>query len=120
MKVAARSLISALIAIALVLSLTATQCVDCSAAAKASRVPAPCCNPDGHCKGSAGTNHPCLKTHAESPAVIEQTLQLTPAARHFELELVQQAASQYQQLEARYASQYSPPLLYLFHSAFLI
>jgi hypothetical protein len=121
MNSAVRSLISALSTVALVMALATTPCgVDCGTQARVSSSSPPCCNPDGHCKGSADSARPCLKTHAQTPAVVEQTLQLAPAVGHVNFDIVQLVLHQYRQAELSAAAQYSPPYLYLLHSSFLI
>jgi hypothetical protein len=120
MNNAARSLMSALTVVALILALATTECVACGTQAKVSAGAAPCCNPDGHCKGAVGSTRPCLESHAQTPALVEQTIHLVPAAGHFNLDAVQLAVSQYRQAELPPIAQYSPPYLYLLHSAILI
>jgi hypothetical protein len=121
MNSAVRSLISALSTVALVMALATTPCgVDCGTQARVSSSSPPCCNPDGHCKGSADTARPCFKDHSLTPAVVEQTTHLAPALAHVNFDSAQLVLSQYQQAELPAAAQYSPPFLYLLHSSFLI
>jgi hypothetical protein len=120
MNTAVRSLIGALTTVALIMALATTECVACGAEAKVSAGSAPCCNPEGQCKGAVGSARPCLKNHTQTPAIVEQTIHLVPAAGHVNFDTVQILVSQYQQAELPPTAQYSPPYLYLLHSAFLI
>ena len=121
MHTAVQSLVSAITTVALILALATTPCrIGCDTEARVSSGSPPCCNPDGHCKDAAGSTRPCLQAHTLTPAVVEQTMDLAPAAGHFDFEGVQAVASRYQQAEWPPAAQYSPPYLYLLHSSFLI
>jgi hypothetical protein len=118
MKSAVRSVVSALTTVALIMTLATTQCVACGDQVKVSSASPPCCNPDGHCNSAAGD--PCLKTHAATPAVVEQTIHLAPVLAHINCDGVQLVLSRCPRAELPTTAQYSPPYLYLLHSSFLI
>jgi len=118
MKSAVRSLVSVLTTVAFIMTLATTQCVACGDQVKVSSASPPCCNPDGHCSSASGD--PCLKTHAATPAVVEQTIHLAPVLAHINCDGVQLVLSRCPRAELPTTAQYSPPYLYLLHSSFLI
>lgn len=115
-----RSFVSSLASVVLVVTLLTGQCGYCGAVAERSSDAAPCCNPDGHCKGS-GSTHPaaCLKMQDLGTAILQQITPLSLGADDRSLSappvLVKDQATV---LPA--AGHFFPPHLYLLHSAFLI
>ena len=116
---ALRLVTSTFTAIALVFSLLTLPCLACGPQVNASSNPPPCCNPDGHCKGSAGGCGACGKDQVQALAVFEQAIHITPILWVDGIRPLF-ATAEYKTAETASLSQYSPPDLYLFHSAFLI
>ncbi len=115
-----RSFASSLASVVLIVTLLTGQCWCCSATTERSSDAAPCCNPDGHCKGS-GSTHPsaCQKPQEVGTAILQQSTPLSLGTDYTNLSAPPVLVTD-QATVVPAGDHFFPLDIYLLHSALLI